>query len=398
MIRKLPFLLITVIVGMIISLAGMERQIVSPGNQDLSLPFSPGILSEDFLFVSGSSGNVPGTRQLAGKDIESQTRQALENIGQVLRAGGMDFSDVVSSNVYLADVRHFQTMNSIYSTYFRQNPPTRATVETDQVLAGALLEISMIALHPRISRHVVTPQGWSHPTSPYSWGIQAGDTLFIAGMVSRKPSSDESVLGDIGAQTRQVLQNVGTVLRRAGMDYGDVVSSRVFLSDARDFRAMNDVYRTFFTTEPPVRATVRARLASLDFKVEIQCVAVKDATRKVVGTPRLNSPFSPGIRVGKRLYLAGMVGRGPQGLELGDVKAQTRQTLLNLESVLKAGGLDLGNVVDATVFLSDVRYYNDMNEIYSQIMPEGFPARATVGTPLMSPSALVEIMMTAVEE
>lgn len=393
--RKLVFLfLVTVMMGMIVSSTVVERKVIAPESLDLGLPFSPGILSQDFLFISGATGNIPGTRELAD-GIQAQTRQTLENMGRVLRAAEMDFSDVVSSSVYLADARHFRSMNEVYSTYFPKGAPARATVETDQVLAGALLEVSMIAVHPRVSRRTIIPEGWESPTSPYSWGILAGDTLFIAGMVSRDPLTRKIVSGDIKIQTRQALQNVGQVLKAAGMDYGDVVASRVYLSDARDFRAMNEVYRSFFTQDPPVRATVRARLAVSELKVEIQCVAVKGEDRKVVGTPRPNSPFSPGIQVGDRLYLAGMVGRGPQGLAPGDVKAQTRQALQNLQATLRAGGMDLSDVVDATVYLSDVRYYSAMNEVYSEVMPQAFPARATVGTELMSPQALVEIMMTA---
>jgi 2-iminobutanoate/2-iminopropanoate deaminase len=90
-----------------------------------------------------------------------------------------------------------------------------------------------------------------------------------------------------------------------------------------------------------------------------------------------------------------MVGRGASGFEPGDVKAQTRQTLENLLATLKAGNMDFGDVVDATVFLSDSRYYDAMNEAYSEMIPHAPPARATVGTALMSPEALVEIMMTA---
>jgi 2-iminobutanoate/2-iminopropanoate deaminase len=134
------------------------------------------------------------------------------------------------------------------------------------------------------------------------------------------------------------------------------------------------------------------------FKTEIQCVAVKDPNRKVVvaeGATRSSSPFSPAIQVGNRLFLAGFVGRGPDGYAAGDVKAQTRQTLANLEATLAAAGMDLTNVVDATVYLSDIRYYQAMNEVYREIMPTPPPARATIGAQLMSPDALVEIMMLA---
>lgn len=136
------------------------------------------------------------------------------------------------------------------------------------------------------------------------------------------------------------------------------------------------------------------------FKTEIQCVAVKDPSRKVVvaeGAQRSSSPFSPAIQVGDRLYMAGFVGRGPDGYAAGDVKAQTRQTLANIEATLAAAGMDFTNVVDAMVYISDIRHYQSMNEVYAEVVPSPKPSRATVGAELMSPDALVEIMMVAVK-
>ena len=85
-----------------------------------------------------------------------------------------------------------------------------------------------------------------------------------------------------------------------------------------------------------------------------------------------------------------MVGRGPDGFAPGDVAAQTRQTLLSLEATLKAAGMSFDDVVNATVYLSDIRSYQAMNEVYGSTLPKPPPARATVGSPLMSPAALVE--------
>ena len=123
--------------------------------------------------------------------------------------------------------------------------------------------------------------------------------------------------------------------------------------------------------------------------------------RKVVAAPSLarsSSPYSPAIQAGGRLFVAGMVGRGADGYALGDAKAQTRQTLLNIEATLKAAGMDFDDIVSAMVYVSDIRYYQAMNEVYREMMPNPPPARATVGAQLMSPDALVEIMVTAVEQ
>jgi 2-iminobutanoate/2-iminopropanoate deaminase len=376
----------------------IDRKVVSPQGSDVGLPFSPGILAGDFLDLSGHIGNVPGTLEVSG-DVRAQTERALENLGAVLKAADMDFSHVVSSNVYLADSRDFQTMNEVYRGYFGKTPPTRATVQADIAIPNALVEIAMVAVRPGVDRRVITPEGWTSPQLPYSWGILAGDTVFISGVTSRNPQTYQPVPGDIALQTRQVLTNVGAILKAAELDYRDVTSCRVFLDDGRDFLTMNEVYRSFFPESPPARATVRATLMNPAFLVEIQCIASKGAERTVVADPAAQSgrPFSPAIQVGTRLYLAGAVGRGPQGFAPGDLKEQTRQTMENLRSTLAAAGMGFGNVTSSMVFLSDIRHFAAMNEVYGEFFPGAPPARATVGAQLMSPDALVEIVMTAAE-
>lgn len=374
-----------------------ERRLVQLPGTELGLPFSSGYVSGDLLYLSGAIGNRPGTRELA-VGIEAQVRQALDNLQAVLRSEGMELSRAAAVNVFLADARDFAAMNAVYRTYFPVDPPTRATVQADIALPGALVEIAMIAVRPQVERSVVEPAALRSPELPYSWGIRAGSTLFVAGATSRDPETYEPVTGDIGTQTRRVLGNVGLVLEAAGMDFEDVVSCNVFLDDAREFAAMNEAYREFFGSSPPTRATVRAKLMNPAFRSEIQCTAVEAESRQVFvaeGDAPSGSPFSPSILVGDRLYVAGMVGRGPDGYAKGDAAAQTRSVLDRIGATLKAAGMGLENVVSATVYLADIRHYAAMNEVYAAAMPKPPPARATVGAPLMSPDALVEIVVIA---
>jgi 2-iminobutanoate/2-iminopropanoate deaminase len=373
----------------------LDKKIIAPEGMDVGLPFSPAVLSGDFLYLAGAIGNKPGTLEVPA-GIEAQMKQAMENLAAVLKAADMDFSRVVSVNVYLSDARHFAKMNDVYKTYFPKDPPIRATVQADVAISGALVELSMIAARPGVDRKVIKPEAMKSPELPYSWGIQVGSTLFVAGATARDPQTYQPVAGDVKVQTKRVLENIGLVLKSAGMDYKDVAHCKVFLDDARHFQDMNSVYRTFFPEAPPSRATVRGKLMNPDFLSEIQCTAVKDAARKVVsaeGAPSSQSPLSPAIEAGGRLFLSGMLGRGPDGY--GDVKTQTRLTLQNLQKTLQAAGLDFDDVVDVLVYLADIRHYQQMNEVYKEMMPNPPPARATVGSELMAPDALVEIVMLA---
>jgi 2-iminobutanoate/2-iminopropanoate deaminase len=376
--------------------AAAEKKIIAPEGSDLGLPFSPGVLAGDFLYVAGAIGNKPGTLEVP-EGIEAQMRQLMANQEAVLKAAGMDLSRVVSVNVYLSDARHFAAMNDVYKTYFPKDPPVRATVAADIAIPGALVELSMIAARPGVERKVIAPAGMQSPPLPYSWGIQVGSTLFISGATARNPKTMEPEGKTVQDQTRNVLQNVGQVLEAAGMSYRDVAHCRVFLDDARHFSGMNEVYRTFFKDAPPSRATVRADLMNPQFSSEIQCTAVKDPARRVVapaGAAPSTVPLSPAIEAGGRLFVSGMLGRGQNGYS-ADVKEQTRLTLTNLKAALNAAGLDFKDVVEAMVYLSDIRNFQAMNEVYREVVGSPFPVRATVGAQLMAPEALVEIVMLA---
>lgn len=109
-------------------------------------------------------------------------------------------------------------------------------------------------------------------TAPLSPGILAeGRVLYVSGQVPVRDG--RPVEGDIGAQTRQVLENVGAVLRAGGATFADVVRCGVYLANIEDFPAMNAVYETFFPEPPPARTTIGAPLVG-GIAVEIDCVAV----------------------------------------------------------------------------------------------------------------------------
>ncbi len=403
--RRIPLHLTSLAVVFAIAAAGTtaadtpaaaEHRIVAPPGSDLGLPFSPGILSDDFLFLSGAIGNEPGTVKVAG-GAAAQTRRTLENLSAVLDAAGMDFSRVVEANVFLSDARHFRAMGEVYAEFLGEALPARATVEADIAIPGALTEIAMVAARPEVEIERVSPEGWP-ATGAFSWGILAGDTLFTAGMVSTDPAAGKRVAGGAATQTRQVMSNLGAVLDAAGMSFRDVVSCAVYLADGRDYDAMNDAYgEAFASVPPPARATVRARLMAPDFLVEIQCRAVRGDGRKVIapaGYVASGRPLSPAIQAAGRLFLSGMVGRGPDGYPAG-VEAQTRLALERLRATLEAAGLTFRDVEMASVFLTDIRHYATMNAVYAEVVGSPPPARATVGSSLMSPQALVEIQMTA---
>ncbi len=106
--------------------------------------YSQAIVAGDFLF-STQMGISPATDKLAGDDIESQTRQTMENFKNILQEAGMDLGNVVKATIFLKNIEDFAKVNQIYSSYFQDNPPARGTVEVSRLPIGGLIEIEIIA-------------------------------------------------------------------------------------------------------------------------------------------------------------------------------------------------------------------------------------------------------------
>lgn len=111
------------------------------------------------------------------------------------------------------------------------------------------------------------------PKGAYSQVVRAGDFLFVSGQGPIDPDSQQFVFGDIGAQTRLVLENIERILGGCGAGKRNIVRCGVFLAYAADFSAMNDAYAEFFEGMAPARTTVQATLVEPGMKVEIDCIA-----------------------------------------------------------------------------------------------------------------------------
>jgi 2-iminobutanoate/2-iminopropanoate deaminase len=117
--------------------------------------------------------------------------------------------------------------------------------------------------------------GSTENIGPFSDAILAGSHLFVSGNIARDPDTGEIVRGDIRRSTRLVLDQIGDVLRQAGLGYGDVVKATVFLADMADYDAMNEVYREYFPVSPPARSCVEVARLARDADVEIEVIAVR---------------------------------------------------------------------------------------------------------------------------
>jgi 2-iminobutanoate/2-iminopropanoate deaminase len=108
-------------------------------------PYSQAVLVENFMFASGQIGIDPKNGYIVDGGIEAQTRRVMENIKNLLDAAKFQFEDVVKTNIFIIDMDDFNTVNKIYSEYFKKDEPARSCVAIKGLPKGALIEIEIIA-------------------------------------------------------------------------------------------------------------------------------------------------------------------------------------------------------------------------------------------------------------
>jgi 2-iminobutanoate/2-iminopropanoate deaminase len=122
-------------------------------------------------------------------------------------------------------------------------------------------------------KQAISSAGAPKAIGPYSPAIRAGDLLFVSGQVALDPATGQMIEGDITAQTRRVLDNIGALLTSGGRSFADVVRTTIFLADMNDFAAVNEVYGHYFSEPYPARATVQVARLPKDARVEIDVIA-----------------------------------------------------------------------------------------------------------------------------
>ena len=114
------------------------------------------------------------------------------------------------------------------------------------------------------------------PVGPYSQGIRAGNLVFVSGQGALDPATGQPKRDSVEVESRQVMENLKTILEAAGSSLNRVVKSTCYLTDLADFQTFNKIYAEYFTQDPPARTTIQAARLPLDFKVEVDVIATVD--------------------------------------------------------------------------------------------------------------------------
>jgi len=267
----------------------------------------------------------------------------------------------------------------------------------------ALAALVVAMTYAQGSKQIITTGG--NPSLPFSPGVKAGGLVYVAGTLGTD-AKGAIAKGDVKAQTKQTLDNIAATLKAGGSSIANAASVLVYLRNASDFAAMNEVYSTYWQKDPPARTTVVVTqpLANADGLIEISMVAVPNGAERVVVHPgdwiKSPNPYSYGIKTGNTLFLSGLVSRNGKDNSTvkGDIATQTKTVLDNGAAILKQAGMSFADVVSSRVYITDDTTFQAMNTAYRTYFPSSPPARATVKAGLTSPDYVVEITMVAVKD
>jgi len=124
----------------------VRKIISSPSAPKVTLPYSPAVLVDHTLYVSGQLGMNPETGELVSGGVQEECRQALKNMGAILTAAGISYKNVVKVTVLLADINDFAAMNNIYKEFFTENFPARAAYQVAHLPKSGRIEIEAVAV------------------------------------------------------------------------------------------------------------------------------------------------------------------------------------------------------------------------------------------------------------
>jgi reactive intermediate/imine deaminase len=207
-------------------------------------PESAGVLTGDRLYISGFPAG--------------SAQAALDSMGAVLKAAGLDFRHLVFVNPYLTDKLPAGAMNQEYAKRFEfGNTPARATIQVAALPGGAAVAFTGVAVRDLGQRHAVRPKNMA-PSATASPCVFAGDTLFCSAKSGFIPGPNSGIYAStVETQVRQTMRNLLDGLEEAGMSFENVVATNVYLDDVGEFSRMNRVYAQYFGATPPTRTTIQ---------------------------------------------------------------------------------------------------------------------------------------------
>lgn len=374
--------LVAILTGLLLTSAAYaadRRSIVPPGMK-LFGPYSPGVLSKNFLYIAGqgaedAQGKVP-------QDEAAQIRQCFTNIKTVVTAAGLTMQSIVYVQVYLTHYKDEGPLNLVWKEFFPSAPPARSTIGVAK-LNGTPVEISAVAVQDLSTKQPIVLSGYP-ANVPISPAVRVGNRLYLSGFLGRDINTGR-VPENPADQVELSFTRLGQTLKAAGADFSNLVFVNPYLTDKVPMDVMNRIYAKHFEFgNTPARATIRVAGLPSGANFELTGVAVLDLSKRLPVRPKNMEPSptaSPCVFADDTFYCSAKSGFIPGvngGIYASTVETQLRQTMRNLLDGLEEAGMNFSNIVSSVVYLDNMEDFGRMNGVYAQYFGTTPPARTTV--------------------
>ena len=309
--------------------------------------------------------------------VAAQTQSAMERLGEALGLAGLDFPQVASCHVHLADMGDYAEMNGVYGSYFPPGQyPARTTLELPGLPGNSGVLLACIAYAGPEGLEIVRPPESELPAAmgPYSPAVRAGRTVYLSGQGGRDPATGE-LPEAAGEQAERTWQTIETILRAAGLSPDNVALASAYLPPAT---AEADIDPAFEARFSPGGAASRANVALSGLPggiaVEITAIAIDDAyiTRLFMPEQAPTALSSPASLSGEVLYASPLAGTG------ATFRAQYLHALQLQTDALRLALMEPTHAVRVIAYLRDIGRIGELRALLGESFPDGPPATTIV--------------------
>lgn len=243
--------------------AGAEvKPIVPTTGAKAAGPYTPGLLTGDFLYVAGRGSSGAG-----GPTIEGQTRACLDNVKGIVETAGLTMDDVVYAHLYLSDIQNYEAVNKVWPEYFK-DAPARATVGVARIPVNDSIEVTVVARKGANKRLKIG--GVKNPV-PISQGVFAGDRFYVAGILGRD-SNAGTIPSTVDGQVKMVFDRLSMVLKSAKLSKDHVAFVNVYRTSQVPEAAVQAALAKFWAKDAPT--VVMTEVTALPFAANVSITGV----------------------------------------------------------------------------------------------------------------------------
>ncbi|MBS9777840.1 MAG: reactive intermediate/imine deaminase [Gammaproteobacteria bacterium] len=368
----------------------------------------------------------PKTGTIVAGGAKEQAEQCLKNIKAIAESVDHRMTDVVKITIFVKHIDDIEAIDEVYTSFFPAYAPTRTVVAVNDIPMGALVQIEAL-LSNGVGTIPNAPQAGdliklsNHTANAPSNGISSQTVAFshynnISAQLPIDPKTGRLVIGDITEQTRQCLKNIKAILESIDVPFDDIVKINIHAKNFSDIDAINEVYTTFFPDSGiaravgymPARTVVTAAELPLGALVQIDAVVsygdgtppqlIEDRHGLIIEANNTDSApqsalSTQTVAFSHYNHISAQLPVDPKtdALIAGDVKAQTKQCLQHIKTIVESIDHVIEDIVKINIFLTDLSDIDAVNESYSTFFAEGVPARTVIGVSELPKGASIQI-------